>query len=320
MGKKQKKRGFIEKFRDRAFRKTQEVAVHTVKKSLRIPIVPTYFGLAYIGTLIVLFLWVANHQINLGYAFVFMLAILGIFTATITASNLAEIEINCLTSPNVFCGEQAVFNIAVKAKNRTASFFIKNNFDRVECEKLIPDEKKILLLRQNTSTRGKLKIQPLEIATTIPLDLFISWNWFLLKGEIIVYPKPDGNLPLPYNYQGEENKDEQLKFNSLGEEELDSLRQYRQGDSLSRVAWKQSARTGELLVKQFSGELNSEEVVLDYDRTEGNIEERLSQLAKWVVEAEELKLNYALKLPNYFSPLSQGKSHYHHCLTTLALF
>ena len=49
-------------------------------------------------------------------------------------------------------------------------------------------------------------------------------------------------------------------------------------------------------------------------------EERLSQLALWVIEAERARHPYGLRLPTAEIAPSHGESHFHRCLRTLALF
>ena len=96
------------------------------------------------------------------------------------------------------------------------------------------------------------------------------------------------------------------------------MRPYVLGDSLSRVAWKRAGR-GELLLKQFAGE-GAPRVLLDFAALAGGTEQRLSQLAKWIVEAEAQGLSYALRLPDAFFDFGHGREQREACLRALALF
>ena len=52
----------------------------------------------------------------------------------------------------------------------------------------------------------------------------------------------------------------------------------------------------------------------------GGTEQRLSQLAKWIVEAEAQGLSYALRLPDAFFDFGHGREQREACLRALALF
>jgi uncharacterized protein (DUF58 family) len=51
-----------------------------------------------------------------------------------------------------------------------------------------------------------------------------------------------------------------------------------------------------------------------------DLEERLSQLVLWVIEAERTRLPYGLRLPAVEIQPSLGEPHFHRCLRALALF
>ncbi|MEO7345298.1 MAG: DUF58 domain-containing protein, partial [Methylotenera sp.] len=86
-----------------------------------------------------------------------------------------------------------------------------------------------------------------------------------------------------------------------------------------RVDWKASSREQGLLTKQFQGEASAT-LWLDFTATTGeNIEVRISQLTRWVLDANSQQLKYGLRLPNKSINPNTGDSHYHQCLTALAL-
>ena len=98
------------------------------------------------------------------------------------------------------------------------------------------------------------------------------------------------------------------------------MRDYHRGDALSAIHWKVTARTGELVVKQFA-QARRDEIVLHFDRlTDPDPEQRLSQLARWVLDATERGLSWSLVLPDQRVPAGSGPDHCTRCLTALALF
>ena len=81
------------------------------------------------------------------------------------------------------------------------------------------------------------------------------------------------------------------------------------------------ARGQDILVKRFSGS-GSQQLRLHWDDTRqlGDIESRLSQICRWVLEAERYGLRYSLTLPGMELPLDGGPEHRHRCLEALALY
>ena len=75
------------------------------------------------------------------------------------------------------------------------------------------------------------------------------------------------------------------------------------------------------MTKQFTAEPESGLLYLDFAAIRmGQVEERLSQLALWIIEAERARHPYGLRLPDVEIPPSLGEAHFHRCLQTLALF
>src|SRR5579862_5584536 len=94
----------------------------------------------------------------------------------------------------------------------------------------------------------------------------------------------------------------------------------RPGESQRHIDWKAVARGQPLLVEQFAGE-HDEKIYLDWETLPllGD-EERLSQLALWVIKAERSRCLYGLKIPGLFIPPARGEAHYHRCLGALAVY
>ena len=150
---------------------------------------------------------------------------------------------------------------------------------------------------------------------THPLGAFVTWSWTWLEARVLVYPRPAGDLPLPWQAAEGEGK---AQGATSGDDELSGLRPYVLGDSLSRVAWKRYGR-GELLLKQFAGE-GAPQLLLDFAAIPGGTEQRLSQLAQWIVEAEAQGLSYALRLQQQYFDFGHGREQREACLRALALF
>src|SRR5438132_374141 len=98
------------------------------------------------------------------------------------------------------------------------------------------------------------------------------------------------------------------------------LRPVRDGDAPRQVDWKAYAREAPLRVKEYIP-AGSELRVFDFGRlTDPDVEVRLSQLARWVVDAEAHGERYGLALPGVWLPPDRGPEHRHRCLAALSLF
>jgi uncharacterized protein (DUF58 family) len=105
-----------------------------------------------------------------------------------------------------------------------------------------------------------------------------------------------------------------------GSEDFAGLRAWQPGDSPRQVAWKVAARSDVLATKRF-GDIEGGTVLLDWDRLAGlEVEARLSQLARWVLDAEQTNLRYGLRIPGVEIAPGNGMPHRHRCLEALALF
>src|SRR5262249_47476384 len=105
-----------------------------------------------------------------------------------------------------------------------------------------------------------------------------------------------------------------------GTEDFRGFRDYVQGDSPRHIHWKALARGAPLLVKEYAA-ASQTPVVFDLDDVRArDTENRLSQLCRWIVEADRNGAVYGLGLPGVLIPLASGPVHRRRCLTALARF
>jgi len=99
------------------------------------------------------------------------------------------------------------------------------------------------------TTRGYLPSQPLELLTRFPFGLTTAKRTISLPTKVIVWPEvvPMGSSLAGAKFAGRHS----LESNSgtYGEEgDISGPRPYRPGESLRRVHWRHTARTGQLIV------------------------------------------------------------------------
>ena len=287
----------------------------------RIFILPSRTGYFFAFVLTLLLVASINYSLSLGYLLTFLLAGMGGIAMLHTFRNLLRLSISPGKVEPVFAGDTAHFAI-VLANPTLARFSI--GIKRAQVRDVEPEfgdaaEKtsSTLQIPMMAIKRGYLQCGRLEIFTEYPVGLFHAWSYVDFGTRCLVYPKPDpgaGALPLDMRAKGEGNVPVQ------GDEEFQSLRAYRPGDTPRQIAWKALARGQGLLVKEF-GATASADLWLDYDALQSlSTEERLSRLTWWVIEADRTQLPYGLKLPgNSIRPML-GVRHRDACLKALALY
>lgn len=88
---------------------------------------------------------------------------------------------------------------------------------------------------------------------------------------------------------------------------------------MRRVDWKASAREQGLYTKEFEGQ-GQFSPWLDWDTTPGSdMEAKLSQLTRWVLDAHAAGLAFGLRLPNVTLKPASDEVHFREALKALAL-
>src|SRR5262249_2272011 len=135
---------------------------------------------------------------------------------------------------------------------------------------------------------------------------------------LLVYPAPRGTLPLP---RGESQTRLELAAAGPGGEDYAGSRPYRTRESQRHVGWRAVARGQPLLLKQFLG-TGGQRLLREWNEVASlpDIEARLCQLSRWIVDAEREGYQYGVRLPGYEVEPSRGEQHQHSVLRTLALY
>lgn len=166
-----------------------------------------------------------------------------------------------------------------------------------------------------TSQRGWMQTGRMRVSTDYPLGLFHIWSWLNPDAEFLVYPTVES--PSPLLPVGSGREDEQARAGP-GEDHA-GLRDYRVSDPPRLIAWKASARHDTLLVRD-AEHRSSDALVLDYAALHGlDHEARIRRLTAWVLAAEALQRDYALRLPSGALGPGVGTLQRHACLRALAL-
>src|SRR5579875_3642404 len=161
--------------------------------------------------------------------------------------------------------------------------------------------------------RGWRALPRMCLSSSLPFGLFRAWGWITPDLRVLVYPRvgEDGAPP---------SRNDDPRERLPGGDEFAGLRDYRQGDALRHVAWKASARRGDLLVREFDRAAPGSPLRFDWFALPGVPREpRISRLPGWVCDAYAAAHPWILVLEDgrTFGPAMHA-AHYHRCLAALA--
>ena len=291
-----------------------------VLEQRRIYILPTRQGLLFAGVLLILLTGSINYALGLGFVLTFLLFALALNAMIHTFRNVVGLRLSGGRAQPVFAGDLAHFPVHLENAGDAERYAI--GIARGTGSPAFVD-----VPGRSTATvaatvaaerRGVLRPGRLTLFTRYPLGLYRAWSYLDLDLHCLVYPRPAfPALPLPPAAASAGAGSD----SGRGQEDFSGLRQYHVGDSPRHIAWKAAARDQGLLTKQFSGRAESQ-LWLDWSQLPVTlaIEERLSHLARWVLDAHAAGLAYGLRLPGKTVDLAAGQAHRDACLEALALY
>lgn len=301
------------------FRVAKPTGTVTQLSRRHIYILPTRFGWLYAMLLIALLTGAINYSLSLGFAMTFLLAGMGAISMLHTWRNLANLMITVRRATSVFAGETAIFEFSVSEVNNRARYAVTAKFadQDSDCQDIEARSEGIFKLALPSQKRGWLAAPRVIFSTEFPVSLFHVWAYADIESQCLIYPNPSPRSQAIPSAHDQGNSGHQR--NPQGDDDFAGHRNYQFGDSPKRVDWKASSREQGLLTKQFQGEAIST-LWLDWATTTGeNVELRICQLTRWVVDAENNRLQYGLRLPHLQINPSNGDAHYHQCLSALAI-
>jgi len=285
----------------------------------RIFILPTGAGLMFAFMLLVMLFGSINYNNSLGHMFTFLLGSMAMVSIFHTYRNLSMLGFAVGKVRPVFAGERAGYEILVSNPSPFTRLAIHLESTRqppvimdLERQQTIP-----VTLYRYTDRRGVLTLGRCKVSSCYPLGLFRAWSHLALYMECLVYPRPGPRRLLPQNmvYRLNPSGDK-----GRGVDDFAGFRPYRPGDSPRHMFWKAAARDQTLLVKQFGGD-RADELWLDWHDLDGlDTETRLSQLCRWVLDADHRQQCYGLRLPGVEIAIAGGNAHKQRCLEALARF
>ncbi|WP_241685750.1 DUF58 domain-containing protein [Luteimonas sp. YGD11-2] len=282
----------------------------------RIYVLPTAFGLFFFALLLTMGVGALNYNNNPALLLCLLLAGTALASLLHAHLQLSGLAVQAVDAEAVAAGRPLALRVHVRADPGRPRRGLEVRAGDTAAALHLDDGAGEAVIELPTMQRGWLDVGRLRISTTRPLGLARAWSWVWPEAPMLVYPAPETHGP-PLPEGAGDNA--QARLHASGDD-VHHLRNWRRGDSRRAIAWKPSARRGQLLVREYE-QPQGADVVIDWRGTvELPYEARIRRLARWVDEAERDQRRYVLRLPGQpaVGP-ARGALHRHACLRALAL-
>ena len=263
-----------------------------------------------------------NTGNNLLFLIVSALLAFMMVTGVIGMFNVKGLDIRVTPPEEIFAGSPAVFRLSLlNTKPRASSFLIRlsrHNAKPVLIPVIPAKESASAAMTFTFPRRGEARMESLTISSSFPVNFFArSWT-IPLDTSFVVFPRLLPGLAGD-NDQGTERSGNNARMARGLDGELERIRRYSGRESLKMIHWKLSARSAELMVKEF-GRRAMNPLIIDPDKQPGHtLEDRLS-ISAWLVKKWVLRRPVGLVLPSRSIPGAMGRAQAVVLLTELALY
>jgi uncharacterized protein (DUF58 family) len=287
-------------------------------------IFPSRFGATFLLLCLTLFLLGSNYQNNLMLILCYLF--IGFFLVNLLASyrNFAKLTFKQGKLHPVFAGENAELPIwvstnreQVKQPNGRLHIHLWGDKPSATFDLDAPDNPSIISMP--CQTRGTVKLPRITFNSYYPFGLFRTWTHLSFAANQWVYPAPIV-VSEPKAIETFTTTDTARANTSYvaGQDEFDSLKDYKIGEPLHHVAWKQVAKGRGMISKVFSS--NQEAEVWLILNSANDIERQLSEFSYLVQELTQCGQRFGLNLGHTILEPSSDEDHRKRCLEALAVY
>ena len=260
------------------------------REKKRVHVFFTRSGLTLILIIVAMLMASMNYSNNMAYSLCFLLISLLLVSFIYTGNNLRGLEISNVQHKTTFAGGHVIFSAEIKnisSRKRHALFLTVRQKKWTEFFgpfSLDPHSSRVMEISIPSPHRGKFILPRISFISIYPMGLLYAYTHRDVQKEYIIFPKPLGLRPWPpaITLISESMKGS----HSGGGEDFSGHRPYRKGESQHHIDWKAYARGRPLSIKEFTGG-GSIQQWFDWAVLAGmDTEERLSQLTRWVLDAD----------------------------------
>jgi uncharacterized protein (DUF58 family) len=263
-----------------------------------------------------------NYGSNLGLAFAFLMASVALVGMHHCHRNLLGLSVDAARTADGFAGTRATLEFVLcnasgvdrwDVEIRCADFAASGAASASVAAK----SQQQLSVALPTPQRGVLSVGQFELRTRYPFGWFRAWSYVHAPLTVYVAPHPHGERPLTSTGAAQGPA---ATADLPGDEDFAGLRAYAPGIPLKHMAWKVLARGFEAAVRNYSS-MAAQPPLLDWYTLEDlEPEARLSQLCRWVLDADAAGRSFGLRLPGMQVEMGRGPGHRTECLRALSRF
>lgn len=282
-------------------------------------ILPTAAGGVYLLLCGLILLLAINYQNNLAYGVCFTLISVFITAIVHSYANLSGLQIQALSSPAVFAGELAQRRFQLSSGRDRHQLQVNFADQSGDYHDLRAGQTYPLVLTQPTRQRGWLEAPWLKVTSRYPFGLFRSWSWLQVEQPLLVYPHPVADQ---LEQSGGAGVPDQGRQPLADEQEFESLVRYSHSSPANRIAWRNFAKTGQLLVRRYRADSASDQLWLSpHCWPQLPLEAQLSRICYWCVQLGREGRVFGVRLDenDVIAPAS-GAAHQHQVLQLLACY
>ena len=275
---------------------------------------PTASGIFWLVAVIALLATAINYGNNLIFALAFILLAVWLQAAWQCRRNLAGLFWQASPCAPVFAGDplRVEGRVGQSGGRPRHAVALCNEERQGPPATIAADAQTLLAIDLPTARRGLFQVDDLALVSRHPLGLWQRRR--ALPAECgVVYPQPRGEAKWPASSPRPAHR-------LAATDDFQGLRAYAPGDSPRRINWRAYGRHEELQVNEFDGGQGGQVRWFDWASCPGGDEDRLAQLASWVIAAEHDGSEYGLRLPSESLAPARGRAQRERCLRTLALF
>lgn len=286
------------------------------------------FAVAVILVLVLLAAW--NTGNNLLYIVVGGLASFGMISTALAWWSFRNLKITRVAPEAVHRGDGFAVTVRIENLKRlmpAVSVRLESHaqpgISAGYVARIPPRRAAIVRITETLPRRGVHRLPGLTLATTFPFGLLERRMLFEDETEVTVYPRI---VPVRASYITQAPGNRNAPRSAIADgDEFFSIREYVLGDDPRRIAWRQSARTGKLMVRELSRQhskfivfmldsrlLNDDPQYMEY------LEEAIELAASFAVVLLNRQYTVAICATNDALPPGETKGHQHKTLEFLA--
>lgn len=233
--------------------------------------------------------------------------------------NLRNVYFLLLSADDIFATLPATMRFEVKTKYLIPSMLIRVKIDGGETLLTYVEDKKIFNLTVTFPKRGRVSIDKIMISSFFPFLFFNRILKLPVNYEIIVFPKPIKCDFSKYLSHGSRERESRRTNGKAYEGEIVGIKNYNLHEPLKYIHWKASAKTSELLSKEFSP-YRGNPVIVRLSDFSGDLEQRIGKATFAIIELSNRGIPVGLELENKLYKPDTGKLHLRRMLNALAIY